>query len=123
MSAKQNGRPEGVPDGFGWKTDKTPAGWEFTVRELGVDENDQIFEAAKKPDGTPDDQASLRMALALAIVKPEVTVNDIGKWPGTRLTYVARAFNQLNSIGPNPSAPTTGSGATSPNTGESSPQS
>lgn len=125
MTAKQNGRPDGVPEGFGWATEKAPGDWQFTVRELTVKENDQIFDSSKKSDGTIDDRANLRMALVAALVKPSISIDDIDGWPGTRLSYVAQAFNKVNSVdlGPNPLAPPTGSGETSPSTGAPSPQS
>jgi len=76
MTAKQNGRPEGVPEGFGWATKKAPGDWQFTVRELTVKENDQVFEASKQADGTTDDRANLRMALVAALVKPSISIDD-----------------------------------------------
>ncbi len=70
----------------------------YVVRELGVQEGDDISDAATDQDGKFNERLNLRLCLSKAIVSPPTTVDDIGKWPGKRYVVVSRVFNALNTV-------------------------
>lgn len=99
-------------------------GTTFTMRELSVDEGDDIWEAAQNPDKTTNNRLNTRMLLAKSVIEPVVTVDQVGKWGGRKYTTMLRHFNRLNSIDEaNPTPPAGSAGPTPPAGGEPSPES
>lgn len=90
----------------------------YTVRELSVDENDEIFEASKGPGGIVNDRLNTRLLLAKAIVEPPTTIEDIGRWGGKKYVQILQAFNRMNSLPvANPTVPDGSNVPTSPSSG------
>lgn len=73
-------------------------GTRYVLRELGVDEDDNLAEASTDKDGKFNGRLHLRMSLAAAIIEPKTSIDDIGKWPGKKYVALSRAFNRLNTI-------------------------
>jgi hypothetical protein len=102
----------------------------WTLRELSVDEGDDIFEAAQEPLDPKDpskgtktnNRLNTRFLLAKSIVEPATGADRVGKWGGRKYTTMLRAFNKLNSIDDaNPTPPAGSAGPTSPDGGDASP--
>jgi len=72
----------------------------YVIREISVEENQTIEKAATGKDGKYDFHLSMVLSLAQGIVSPPTSPDDIGKWPGRRYVLVSRAFNRLNTVGP-----------------------
>ena len=98
------------------------AGTLYTVREITVDEGDQIGEATTGPDGKINFQLNTRMSLSKGLVTPPTSIEQIGKFGSRKFGLVLRTFNRLNSLPEaNPTPPAGSAGPTSPAGGESSP--
>jgi hypothetical protein len=97
-------------------------GTKHTVRELSVDEGDDVAEAATQPDKTINNRLNTRMLLAKALVEPPTTIEQVGKFGTRRYLEVLRHFNELNSLPiENPTTPGGSPGPTSPAGGEPVP--
>ncbi len=103
----------------------------YTLRELSTDEGDEIYDASQEPIDVKDAakgtktnfRTQTRMLLARSITEPSTSPDRIGKWGGRKYTTVLRHFNLLNSISEeNPTPPAGSAGPTSPDGGESLPQ-
>ena len=95
----------------------------ITVRELLMEEFDQIYDATKQPDGTTAEPLYTRMQVARAIVDPVTPVDKIGKFTSRKWITALQTFNKLNSLPEaNPTVPAGSAGPTSPSGGESSPE-
>lgn len=102
----------------------------YTMRELSVDEGDEIWDAAQEPidirnpaSGTKTNgRMNSRMLLARALVEPIVTVDQVGKWGGRKYVTLMREFDRLNTVPEaNPTQPAGSAGLTSPAGGAPSP--
>lgn len=132
MSERPLGRGTITIDGEPYATDTFEfEGTRYTIRELSVDEGDDIFDAAlepadpKNPGGEKrlNNRLNTRMLLHAALVEPATALETIGKWGGRKYTTVLRHFNTLNSIPEkDPTLPAGSAGPTSPSGGESSPE-
>jgi len=109
MAEKQNGLGAGsiVVDGEHYATDTFELdGQRYTMRELSVDEGDDIWDAAqapvdpKNPSGPKEVNTRLntRLLMAKALVDPVTTADQVGKWGGRKYTLMLRKFNALNAI-------------------------
>ena len=105
-------------------------GERYTLREISVDEGDEIWDAASspvdpaKPDGPMKLNARFnsRALLARSIVEPATSVEKIGKWGGKKYATLMRHFNGLNNEPEENPTPAAGSAApTSPAGGDESP--
>ncbi len=98
-------------------------GVRYVVRELSVDEGDDIYDATIGPDGkTVNVRLNNRMYAAKGLVSPETSVEAIGKLPSRRFLAINREINALNSLPEaNPTAPGGSPGPTSPAGGEPLP--
>lgn len=76
----------------------TSGGKSYILRELSVEEQDEIEDAARKPDGTSDVRLGMRLSLHKSIVSPPTEIDAIRKWPTKRYTLAARTFNNLNYL-------------------------
>jgi hypothetical protein len=86
-------------DGEEYETVEVPYGGKtYTIRELSVDENDDIETAATDKDNVLNGRLNLRMSLMKAIVSPPTGMDDIGKWGGRKYLVMSRAFNKINSL-------------------------
>lgn len=120
-----------VVDGETYATETLDfGGTYFTLRELSVDEGDDIFEAAQEPIDPKDlskgtktnNRLNTRLLLAKSITEPATSADQVGKWGGRKYTTMLRAFNKLNSIEEaNPTPPAGSAGPTSPAGGDASP--
>jgi hypothetical protein len=72
----------------------------YTLRELSVDEQDEIEDSATDKEKVLNGRLNLRLSLQKAIVSPPTGVDDIGKWGGKKYLIMSRAFNKLNSLQP-----------------------
>ena len=70
----------------------------YTLRELSVQENDDIEAASTDAGGTFNGKLNLRLCLSKSIVSPETDVDRIAKWPGKKYLTLSRAFNAINSL-------------------------
>lgn len=107
-------------------------GERFTLRELSVDEGDEIFDAAsspldpKNPTGPTkfNGRFNSRSLLAASMVEPTATVDQVGKWGGKKYVTFMRHFEALNNAPEENPTPAAGSAApTSLAGGGQSPQS
>lgn len=131
MTAKKNGRGTTVIDGESYATETFEFdGTMFTLRELSVDEGDDIWEASQEPIDAKDTSKGLklntrlntRLLISKALLTPQITVDQVGKWGGRKYTAVLRHFNSLNSIDEeNPTLPAGSAEPTSPDGGDASP--
>jgi hypothetical protein len=97
-------------------------GTTYTMRELSVDEGDDIWDAAQKPDKTVDNRLNSRLLLAKSLVEPVVSVEQVGKWGGRKYVTLMRHFDGLNTVPvENPTPPAGSAGPTSPAGGEPLP--
>lgn len=105
-------------------------GTTYTLRELSVDEGDEIWDAAQspvdpsKPDGAMkfNSRFNSRALLARSLVEPTATVEQIGKWGGKKYVSLMRHFDRLNNVSEENPTPAAGSAApTSPVGGDVSP--
>ena len=70
----------------------------YTLRELSVQEQDDIEDATKNPDGSFNGRLNMRLALQKGIISPPITADDVQKWPSKRYVVLSRAFNKLNVV-------------------------
>lgn len=75
----------------------TVNGKTFTFRELTVDENDEVADAATGPDGKWNGRLALRHMIALSSVEPKLTLAEVGKMPLSTYNAVSKAVNDVNS--------------------------
>src|SRR5678816_1065161 len=73
-------------------------GKKFVLRELNVDESDEIEALATDKDGKFNGNLNLRLCLAKSITSPSVTMDELGKWSGKKYLTMSRAFNKLNAL-------------------------
>lgn len=86
-------------DGEEYETTEVSYGSQtYTLRELSVEENDEIEEASTEADGKFNGKLNLRMCLAKSILSPETPIDKIAKWPGKKYLTLSRAFNAINSL-------------------------
>ena len=95
----------------------------YTLRELSVDDVDEINDATTGPDDKVNYRLNTRLSLAKSIQSPAVHPDEIGKWPTTKYTLMIRAFNNLNTIDTPGNAPSQNGSSepTSPTSGEPTP--
>ena len=79
-------------------TDIEFRGQKYTLRELTVEENEEIDEGAKQKDGTYNGTLLLKLAIVKSIVAPSTTMDDLQKWGGKKYLVLSRAYNKLNSL-------------------------
>jgi hypothetical protein len=100
-------------------------GKKYVLRELNVDENDEIETASTDAKGTFNGKLNLRLCLVKSIVSPPTGMDDLGKWSGKKYLTMSRAFNKLNALQEdaegNDSALPSSAGPTSPTSGDDSP--
>lgn len=98
------------------------AGETFTVRELSINEGDDVAEAATGPEGKFNNRANTRMLLAKALIAPATTPDGIGKFASRKYLLVLQHFNRLNSLPEEkPTLPAGSAEPTSPASGEPLP--
>ena len=93
-------------------------GTRYTVREISIDEGDDITDAMTGPDGKINQRAVNKMTLAKGIVEPPTTAEQVGKFPSRKYLTVLREFNKMNTLPlANPTPPAGSAGPTSPDGG------
>ena len=103
-----------IPDGLD-TTIVTYKNVEYTLRELTVDENDEIDDAGTGADGKTNQRLVSRLSLSKSIVDPVIGPDDIGKWGGKQYLTLLRAFNEVNALPvANPTPPDGSNVPTSP---------
>ncbi len=102
----------------------------FTLRELSVDEGDDIFDAAQTPVDPKNPNGPMRFngrfnsrsLLAASMVEPTATVDQIGKWGGKKYVTFMQYYEGLNTIPEaNPTGAAGSAAPTSPAGGEPTP--
>lgn len=125
MTEKKNGLGAGSIDIDGEKLATETFEFEgerFTVRELTIDEGDDILDAATDDKGKVNGRLNTRMLLAKALTDPVKTVEQVGKFGGRKYLTILRSFNKLNSLPiANPTLPAGSAEPTSPDGGEPLP--
>ena len=100
-------------------------GKKYVLRELNVDENDEIETTSTDEKGGFNGKLNLRLCLVKSIVSPPTGMDDLGKWSGKKYLVMSRAFNRLNALQEdelgNDSARPSSDGQTSPTSGDDSP--
>jgi hypothetical protein len=74
-----------------------PNGSVWKLRELGVQENDECADMARKPDGIVDARAMMRFILVKSITDPVITLDQLVKLPNRAYLRLADAANDLNA--------------------------
>lgn len=105
-------------------------GTRYTMRELSVDEGDDIWDSAQEPADIKNPSAGTklnnrlnsRLLLSKSLVEPSANVDAVGKWGGRKYVTLMRHFDALNTVPvENPTVPAGSAGPMSPAGGESSP--
>jgi len=74
-------------------------GTTYRVRQITVDEGDDNYDAAyNETTQRFNGRLNSRLNLAVGIVSPPTTIDDMGKWAGTKLVTLLRAWDELNLL-------------------------
>ena len=85
-------------NGLAWK-DVPYNGTTFRIRQITVDEGDENYDAAMNEKTQKfNGRLNSRLNLAVSIVSPPTTIDDMGKWPGAKLVTLLRAWDELNLL-------------------------
>jgi hypothetical protein len=99
--ANKTAAPEayGTDDnGLAWK-DVDYNGTTYRVRQITVTEGDENWDAAQnEKTGKFNNRLNSRLNLAVGIVSPPTSIDDMGKWPGAKLVTLLRVFDDLNYL-------------------------
>lgn len=68
----------------------------YTFRELTLAENDACRDAATGPDETFDGRTMMRTMIVTSAVEPELTMDDLGKFPARLYSRIVDLVNDLN---------------------------
>ena len=74
-------------------------GTTYRVRQVTVDEGDENYDAAYNEQTQRfNGRLNSRLNLAVGIVSPPTTIDDMGKWSGVKLVALLRAWDELNLL-------------------------
>jgi hypothetical protein len=85
-------------NGLGWG-EISVNGTTYRMRALMVDESDTNWDAAfDERTSKLNGRLHSRLNLSAAIVTPPTSVDDMGKWPTTKLVALLGAWDELNVL-------------------------
>jgi len=85
-------------NGLGWG-EIVVNGTTYRMRQLMVDESDSNWDAAfDDKTNKLNGRLHSRLSLSVSIVTPSTSIDDMGKWPTTKLVALLGAWDELNVL-------------------------